>query len=260
MRDAIVPGIKDSALRDRIIRYESLLAREESAFRVAISSQAPYLQRAASSQVREDMIWLYEQRLNESAPGKVIRGEILGLANGKCPLCDVGLVKTLEHSFPKSAYPRLAVDPMNLVPCCRDCNFNRGVGSGNGGMNPYVDDWATANQWLSASVVSQAQPYLLRFQPMWNPNISPAQHLRLQLHFDDYGLDERYQLQAIDEFMLLQASLVRISPTLSKEMIFEVLKERLFNCVSVRGSNHWQTAAYAAWVVEANSINWVTAV
>jgi len=42
-----------------------------------------------------------------------------------CPFCDCLYHKgtiSIEHYLPKSIYPFLAVHPINLIPCCEDCN------------------------------------------------------------------------------------------------------------------------------------------
>ena len=43
----------------------------------------------------------------------------------KCPFCGIGTVSTLDHYLPKSKYPALAITPKNMIPACRDCNWER---------------------------------------------------------------------------------------------------------------------------------------
>ncbi|WP_245558798.1 HNH endonuclease, partial [Arhodomonas aquaeolei] len=51
---------------------------------------------------------------------------LFGAPRGRCPLCGHGQASTLDHYLPKSRYPQLAVVPLNLVPCCKDCNTGKG--------------------------------------------------------------------------------------------------------------------------------------
>ncbi|WP_420365104.1 hypothetical protein AAEP80_16015 [Curtobacterium sp. L3-7] len=234
-----------------------MIATEENSFRAAIAAGRRHAAIGFTQEVRDDMTWLYEKRLNDSVAGKTIRGRLLAQAESRCPLCNIGIVKTLEHSFPKSEFPRLAVDPMNLIPSCRDCNFERGVGAKDGGMNPYADIWAFDHNWLGAEIISPDAPFLLKFSPIWHPDISPAQLERLRQHFDDCGLAERYALRSVDEFELFRNQLVRHLSGRPGVSVFEILYERLRTLVEVRGVNYWQTAAYAEWLVCCDAIDWL---
>jgi hypothetical protein len=55
--------------------------------------------------------------------GRPIYDRIMAAApRSICPLCKLRTVSTLDHFLPKATYPLLAVTPLNLVPCCSDCN------------------------------------------------------------------------------------------------------------------------------------------
>ncbi|NTB87516.1 HNH endonuclease [Agrobacterium tumefaciens] len=70
-----------------------------------------------------------------------------GLARyGRCPLCAQRDVKTLDHYLSKDDYPELAVYPANLVPCCFDCNHDKGTYRAQLAnqrlFHPYFDNWS----------------------------------------------------------------------------------------------------------------------
>lgn len=61
-----------------------------------------------------------------------------------CAVCDSTLYRTtigdrpytsIEHFFPKSRYPHLAVHPLNLIPICPNCNSGAA-----GAIDPFGDD------------------------------------------------------------------------------------------------------------------------
>lgn len=64
---------------------------------------------------------------------------------GRCPLCAQRDVATLDHYLPKQAYPEFAILPMNLVPCCFDCNHAKSehvpTTSAEQMFHPYFDNW-----------------------------------------------------------------------------------------------------------------------
>lgn len=52
---------------------------------------------------------------------------IMAQAQGVCPICGTGTPTNLDHYLPQSRYPLLVVAPLNLIPSCKDCNFNKGT-------------------------------------------------------------------------------------------------------------------------------------
>ncbi|WP_414052060.1 HNH endonuclease [Macrococcus animalis] len=44
----------------------------------------------------------------------------------KCIYCGIKDATTLDHIFPKSRYITLSIVPINLFPCCYECNKNKG--------------------------------------------------------------------------------------------------------------------------------------
>ena len=37
-------------------------------------------------------------------------------------MCHTSEVDTLDHYLPKSKYPSLSINPLNLIPICNKCN------------------------------------------------------------------------------------------------------------------------------------------
>jgi hypothetical protein len=88
---------------------------------------------------------LYDRVLvggGERATYLAIRGASLF---GRCPLCAQRDVGTLDHYLPKTSFPEFAVLPINLLPCCFDCNHSKHehvpAAASEQLFHPYFDDW-----------------------------------------------------------------------------------------------------------------------
>lgn len=46
--------------------------------------------------------------------------------NNLCPYCTLSEANTTEHILPKNKYPEYAVDTLNLIPACSNCNSLKG--------------------------------------------------------------------------------------------------------------------------------------
>ena len=82
---------------------------------------------------------IYE-KLRVSSPSRV------------CPFCLHRIVKTLDHYLPKQKYGAYSVLPVNMVPCCRDCNSEKDEAAASDRatslLHPYFDN-VDAAQWLN---------------------------------------------------------------------------------------------------------------
>ena len=63
------------------------------------------------------------QLLRKNTDARVYYDRILSVVpNARCGFCRLRTAWTIDHYLPKEAFPEIAVLPINLVPCCRDCN------------------------------------------------------------------------------------------------------------------------------------------
>lgn len=79
-----------------------------------------------NSQRKDDLLSLYIygakpfrdliQNLNEQNGGHEI---------ARCPHCGVNTPSTLDHFLPKTVLPEFAIHPLNLIPCCPNCNGHK---------------------------------------------------------------------------------------------------------------------------------------
>ena len=153
---------------------------------------------------------LYSTHLvKTSGPARLRYDEILVAANGKCPLCGgIGHTKTLDHYLPKAVFPAYSVVPTNLVPSCRDCNSGKSSSfpalKGAQTIHPYLDDeHFFLEKWTAASVIN-TKPITVKFEAHPPAGWSATDKNRAISHFAEFGLAERYGIEAAGEIATLE--------------------------------------------------------
>ena len=154
---------------------------------------------------KSEMKSLYEDKFVKHLPEKEkYYDKIMNLAvYGKCPICGIGQVSTLDHYLAKSIYPTYAVTPINLVPVCKDCNFTKSNTSFSSNseapFHPYfdsVDDFI----WLKASVDFSENTLVASYCVNDKlATINKELYFRLKNHFDMLELPKAYAVQAATE-------------------------------------------------------------
>ena len=143
--------------------------------------------------------WAYGNGM-QTVEGRVIRDELMAAPpNERCPLCRQGTVRQIDHFMPKSLFPALCVDPLNLVPVCERCNLIKGNkrpdSAENTLLHPYLDR-ISHESWLDARTIHDFGTVQLRFF------VSPAASwdatliARAKNHFTLFELGTRYAIEA----------------------------------------------------------------
>ncbi len=142
-----------------------------------------------------------------------------------CAICDAAAFRTkvhskaltgIEHFFPKSIYPHLAIHPRNLIPICTNCNNTKSdndlmelCGSTLGIQElllPYQQHQPGLNQMAYVEVLPRGSraigqhPLEIKFRP----TVAYADATSLLAHFETlYHVEERWnnELDQIDEQM-----------------------------------------------------------
>lgn len=180
--------------------------------------------------------------------GRHIYDELMMAAeNDVCPFCGHRSVSTLDHTLPKSQHPALAVTPVNLVPCCRDCNHGKGTASpaeaAKQWLNAYYDD-ITADRWLYAEIIEGTKPvavFSVTAPHYWNA-VTAA---RVQNQYDKLNLAKLYASQAARQFQNVRRALREIHHSAGPEGVREDLNRRYLSCAEVM-VNSWEAALYDA--------------
>ncbi|WP_327415266.1 hypothetical protein [Streptomyces sp. NBC_01233] len=145
------------------------------------------------------MKWAYGNGM-QTVAGQKIRDELMTApVNDRCPLCRQGAVRQLDHFMPKSLFPSLCVDPLNLVPVCGECNLIKGNKSpdraGNTLLHPYLDR-ISHQRWLDAQVVHDSGSVRLKFFVSPPTSWDSTLRARVEHHFTLFDLGHRYAVDA----------------------------------------------------------------
>lgn len=157
----------------------------------------------------------------------------------------MGTVTTLDHYLPKSIYPLLSISPLNLVPCCSDCNKNKlsekPKKSEDEALHPYYDDVEDLI-WLQAQIVNILPDPEFEFF-VSDSVIDPILKIRIAEHIQLFKLDYLYNLQSIEEFFNIEHNLKKLYRETSIEEIKEFLHDAYLSRKKIY-NNSWATAFY----------------
>lgn len=159
-----------------------------------------------------DMIALYtEQMVATKSPGRAAYDLIKASSpNDKCPLCGVGVVRTLDHHLPKSKYPDLSICPRNLVPACDFCQTGKvskhPANAGEQTLHPYYDDFS-AEQWIQGTLSTVGNP-VIQFHVAAPAHWPTVDQQRVKRHFDVVKLAIVYSSNANDDLSAMREYLV----------------------------------------------------
>lgn len=187
----------------------------------------------------EDFVKIYEQRfVPEKREGRPFYNQIMQIAKyNRCPYCGVTHVSTLDHIFPKKEYSVLSVDPLNLVPSCKDCNTTKKTSYNlyDPTIHPYFDDTNT-DIWLFCTISNNQ----FEFSVKKPDNFDEKLFKRIERTFVDLNLAFLYEFQANSEFMNIKDYL--------GDLLFQerepYLKARV-KSLKKNKLNSWQVAMYS---------------
>ena len=152
----------------------------------------------------DDMVNVYDTKfVRVNAIRNKYYDKIMSLARtGKCPICGIGHVSTLDHYLAKTIYPTYAITPYNLVPICRDCNFEKHDASlelGSSPLHPYYDD-VDSYIWLIVLLSFDENGLVAKYDV--NPEMekdNPQLYSRMKKHMSLFGLQKAYSIQSATE-------------------------------------------------------------
>ena len=250
--DTCIAGIKTTVLKQRLKNIRGIIELSENDFEAASRSSSLHLIASTSnvgSVTAKEMENLYDRHMaRSSSRGRAIYDELMIAAkHDLCPFCGHRTVSTLDHSMPKAAYPAFAVTPINLIPCCKDCNHAKGTKSPSAAseqmLNAYYDD-LTEDRWLYAEIVEGSPPaakFFVRAPCNWENGTL----IRVENHFAKLQLGKLYASQAGRQFQNMRRALGEIYDGADAEAVREDLERRFRSCQEPM-TNSWEGALYQA--------------
>jgi len=167
---------------------------------------------------------------------------------GKCQYCGIGVPTTFDHYMPKGIFPEYSVLPINLVPCCYECNNIRGENwllenKQRMTVNLYFDDLLMVKCLFSEISYSDNIPET-NFQ-MWSidPSANNQSFEQLKRHYSMLDLEKRYKLQAAGVISETKRSIViHTKLPCSREEIKQWLLDEARAKSDTFGINYWEAS------------------
>lgn len=177
-----------------------------------------------------------------------------GVLDDTCPNCDKDSVNSFDHLLPQSKYPEFSDHPLNLMPCCSECNSRK---SGNWlergkrrYLNLYLDD-LPSKQFLFCCVRVSGDSLECDFS-VSNPNgIEEDLFRKIANQFNDLDLRRRYKGKShrqISDLVNSIGSFKRNGGEWTKEKIQEFFKSDVVGRKDKYGYNDWETLIYDACI------------
>ena len=248
-----ISRVRQIDLRNRLKSIEDDVAKAAAKFDLSAGS-ATLHQIARSADVagkvtKDEMVAVYVGRMVPSTqPGRPVYDRIKnGAPLTRCPLCDVGVVTTLDHHLPKSKYPALTVAPNNLVPSCTWCQrakdnwFPKAVEEQI--LHPYFDDFE-GEVWLHADVVEVA-PAVFEFSAAPPEAWDQVRTDRAKTHLKTFDLDVLYTSNAGQELANIRKRLADLYAIGGADAVRAHLVDEAATRSHAR-LNSWQSAMYSA--------------
>ena len=192
---------------------------------------------------------LYEYRMvDKGQPGRDMYDRIiLSAPNGFCPFCAQRRVGSIDHYLSQSKFPELATVPINLVPCCQDCNKTKDAyfphKRSKQLLHPYFD--RVSVRWLKASIISSNGRAIFVFSVAADTSLPRVLVRRIENHFHILELADLYSIHATAELRDIDFQLETIRSVAGAKGV----KAHLLDQAKSRehsNPNSWKTAAYYA--------------
>jgi hypothetical protein len=199
---------------------------------------------------KEQLVKLYSKYMvGSTGEARQMYDEILVAANGKCPFCaGIGHARTLDHYLPKANFPLYAVVPLNLVPCCRDCNSEKRNGFPTTmdaqTIHPYLDgQHFFLEKWTYVTIIA-TDPVSARYETRPPLTWSAADRNRVASHFEEYDLASRFGIEAATEISILADQRRTIYRDYSADAFRSTLEEQgQLPSIPING---WRRTLYSA--------------
>jgi hypothetical protein len=165
-----------------------------------------------------------------------------------CPYCGIDSPKTIDHYIPQSSHSEFAIYPMNLIPCCYNCNSTKNRYWKESGkrlfINFYYDD-LPAQQFLKLDIMlkePERNSVVARYY-LEQGAIPNYLFEIIETHFERLNLLEEYSKRIETEISDIRYQIVE-----DKKMKLQDYKRILRGTVNsytrIYGINSWKTVLY----------------
>ena len=163
-----------------------------------------------------------------------------------CPYCTINSANTTEHILPKEVYPEYAVNVLNLIPTCSECNTSKGddVLDKNGEIftiNFYTDTLPDI-RYLFARITSIEGGIQFEYYLENRYGVDTNLYALIERHFNRYHLIDRYYTKAVQELSSIEN--IFKSEEITCEADYDKVTSKLIRKTDADaiayGRNHWK--------------------
>lgn len=179
----------------------------------------------------------------------------------KCPYCTLSRANTTEHILPKDDYPEYAINALNLLPCCSECNSAKGEQVRDDDGNPLIINFYYHHlpevQHLFVKLLEDGNGYVDFEYYLDNSNqeVEESMFRLIQSHFTKLGLLEKFEEEAVSNYTEIENKLKNSASGCGVKKCLEDLRKNALEDAKEYGRNHWKVVlklalAESEWYAE----------
>lgn len=201
---------------------------------------------AFSEEEKGSLIDLYKYR---SVIIQKIKGFILDIQertiNNTCQYCTINAVNTLDHFIPKQSFPEFSVNPLNLFPCCSECNSKKSNlwldNNRHLFLNLYLDELPN-KKYLIADFDFQDDIPMVTFSLNNSENIDSRTYEVIESHFIRLDLLKRMRKESNEKITDI-INAIKGSYKLNSDIdsVKSAIRETEEDNKKAYGYNHWKS-------------------
>lgn len=247
-----VSMVRATTLRAQLKSIQCFVKKEETDYDTKAKAAKLYRKishKHVKSVQGNEMVKVYTLRMvPKTSKGRPIYDKILSIPmNGKCPLCGIGTVNSIDHYLPKTLFPVYCVTPNNLVPVCSWCQREKGEYFSTVAekqlLHPYFDN-LDDEVWLSAKV-EKSIPAVFKFFATPPNQWNNAKKQRVVAHLKEIRLSSLFSSNAGSRLSEIRARLRKLYEAGGSDAVHQHLREELVS-IETDHKNSWVAAMYRA--------------
>ena len=181
----------------------------------------------------------------------------------RCPYCTINRPNTLDHYFDKGKYPEYAVFLPNLVPCCSECNSQKG-------SDLFTDDWQRQYihfyfdfipdyKFLFVNYDFSSQSTIPTISIKLNFQTNDEHIERMNRHYSKLKLLKKIKEAIVDRLPGVMKEMALLKRSYSNDIIKQLLFCQYLGIVSQKGLNYWEACMYKGIIDSADFLENVNA-
>lgn len=237
---------KTYAKRDRLLAVRQQVLDRYSVYQEYFNSSDGLLPlgETAWKDVKKELISCYGNNIAFQQAKKTIFEDKV-----RCPYCMLNRPNTLDHYFDKSDYPEYAVFVPNLIPCCSECNTQKGTAVyDNEGHREYLHfylDCIPAYQFLFVHFEVEAETSVPQITTFLRFRDNEPACREIESHFQNLRLNDKYKMTISDRLStILNEFQISKEEGLTLNDLKASISIRHRSCVKGYGYNYWEACMY----------------